>query len=357
VADAGYSDWFERNEVEIGDGGVMEFYQIKYYCALCDTLHFGRAAERCGVSQPALTRAIQRLEQELGGPLIRRKCGSTHLTDLGRLVRPMLEEVLANSESVKTAAHRLLEREEKSLRFGISPSVGTVCLAPFLASFSARYPETELTLVEDEESRLEELLLAGNLDLAMAASCGPANKRLHNHQLYLERAVVVFRVGHRFESQESVRLVDLKGENFLMRSRCSKLPFLDKSCQQHGFKLNVVHRSERDDWIQMMVAAGHGVTLMPGHLHLGNGTSARPLIEPTVNCEISLITVAGRPHTPPLKHFLRAAFAHQWGSPLRRAADVTAAQVECESKSADTGAWNSRVGVPDTAPHPDFSQF
>ena len=62
----------------------MELYQIRYYCALCDTLHFGRAAEKCGVSQPTLTRAVQRLEQELNGLLMRRERGSTHLTDTRR---------------------------------------------------------------------------------------------------------------------------------------------------------------------------------------------------------------------------------------------------------------------------------
>src|SRR5215470_402130 len=73
--------------------GRMELYQIRYFLALCETLNFARAAERCNVSQPSLTRAMQKLEQELGGLLVHRERRRTHLTELGELVRPMLEEV------------------------------------------------------------------------------------------------------------------------------------------------------------------------------------------------------------------------------------------------------------------------
>jgi len=314
VTEVGQSEAAGPNEWESGRRR-MELYEIKYYCTLCNTLHFGRAAERCGVSQPSLTRAVQRLEQELGGLLIHRERGNTHLTDLGRLVRPMLEEVLARADNVKTAAHRLIKTEDKSLRFGITPSVGPACLAPFLARFGARHPDIELTFVEGEEARLEELLLGGKLDLALAVTRAPANKRLRHQRLYRDRVVVVFPVGHRFERQDSVRLVDLEGESFVMRSKCDKLSFLTESCRQQGFELEIIHRSEREDWIQMMVAAGSGVTLMPESLHLGSGTLARPLAEPSLNHEVSLITVAGRPHTPPVQHLLRATLAHQWGPP------------------------------------------
>ena len=108
----------------------MELYQIRYFVALCETLNFARAAERCSVSSPSLTRAVQKLEHELGGLLIRRERRSTHLTELGRLVRPRLEELLAQAESTKQAAQRFIETDEKPLRFGILPSVGALQLAP-----------------------------------------------------------------------------------------------------------------------------------------------------------------------------------------------------------------------------------
>ena len=81
-----------------GDGWPaigMEFHQVRYFLALCTTLNFTRAAEACNVTQPALTRAIQRLEEEFGGPLFQRERSLTQLTELGRLMRPLMEQTLA----------------------------------------------------------------------------------------------------------------------------------------------------------------------------------------------------------------------------------------------------------------------
>ena len=290
----------------------MELYQIRYFVTLCETLNFTRAAERCGVSSPSLTRAVQKLEEELGGLLIRRERRLTHLTDLGRLVRPMLEEVLAQAQGTKSAAQRFLKTEAKALQLGIMPSVGPLRLAPFLARFGASHPEIELAPVEGEAAQLEELLLGGSLDVAVMAHLGPGRKRLRHCPLYRESVVVVFPRDHRFARQERVRLSDLAGESFLLRTHCERRTLLLESCRKRGFEPKIVYRSEREDWIAMMVAAGRGIALMPESLHLGHGTMARPLIEPALDREVSLVTVAGRPYPPAVQHLIRAIRAYPW---------------------------------------------
>src|SRR5215470_6478403 len=107
-----------------GDGASVELYQIRYYLALCETLNFARAAERCNVSQPSLTRAVQKLEQELGGLLVRREGRHTHLTELGLTVRPMLQEVVSHAERTKSAARRLLKSDRGRLKLGVMASIG-----------------------------------------------------------------------------------------------------------------------------------------------------------------------------------------------------------------------------------------
>src|ERR1700740_966509 len=84
----------------IRDRYTMELHQVRYFLALASTLNFTRAAEQCNVTQPALTKGIQKLEQELGGQLIYRERRLTQLTDLGKEVLPMLERTLASSEAV-----------------------------------------------------------------------------------------------------------------------------------------------------------------------------------------------------------------------------------------------------------------
>lgn len=76
----------------------MEMQQVRYFLAFCETLNFARAAETCNVSQPTLTRSVRKLEEELGELLLRREHLLTHLTDFGRLVRPHLEQMMAEAE-------------------------------------------------------------------------------------------------------------------------------------------------------------------------------------------------------------------------------------------------------------------
>ena len=89
----------------------MEMHQVRYFLAVCETLNFTRAAENCNVSQPALTRAVHKLEEELGGLLLRRENSLTHLTDFGRLVRPHLEQMMAEAEAAKSTAMHFLRMD------------------------------------------------------------------------------------------------------------------------------------------------------------------------------------------------------------------------------------------------------
>jgi DNA-binding transcriptional LysR family regulator len=209
-----------------GQGGLgrgpMELYQIRYFLALSETLSFVRAAERCGVTSPSLTRAVQKLEHVLGGVLIRREGRLTHLTELGLLVRPMLAEVLAHADSTRAAARRFETAAPKPLRLGMARSLGPPRLAAVLAQLTGDHPEIALSLVGGEAAKLEAMLLDGSLDLALARRLRPANERLRYQRLYRERVVVVFPEQHRFRCQQGVRLVDLGGERLLLRTHCEQ---------------------------------------------------------------------------------------------------------------------------------------
>ena len=82
----------------------MEMHQVRYFLALCEDLNFTHPAERCHVAQPSLTRAIRQLEQELGGALFHRERAHTHLSELGQIVRPHLEQVYREMQEAKREA-------------------------------------------------------------------------------------------------------------------------------------------------------------------------------------------------------------------------------------------------------------
>src|SRR6516164_1547757 len=294
------------------DGARVELYQIRYFLALCETLNFARAAERCNVSQPSLTRAVQKLEQELGGLLIRRERQRTHLTELGELVQPMLKEVLSHSLGTVAAAKEYARLDKTVLRLGIMPSIGPVRLAPFLTAFAADHRDIELTLAEAPLLRLNDLLLGGHLDAAVVAYVNRPDSRFHYCRLYPERIVVVAPKGHRFEQAEVVRLRDLRDENLLFRTSCDMGDFLLESCRKQGFEPRIVYRSAREDWVQTMVASRLGITVMPEFTHTDVATAARPIVDPDLFRELSLVTVAGRRYERAVASLLRAIRTHSW---------------------------------------------
>src|SRR5439155_3241321 len=121
-----------RSRVSIGPGRLpagrgispMEMHQVRYFLALGELLNFTRAAERCHVSQPALTRAIQTLEDELGGPLLHRERHNTHLTELGRMMRPYLQDVLEQSRKAKERARAFASLGAAPLALGVMCTIG-----------------------------------------------------------------------------------------------------------------------------------------------------------------------------------------------------------------------------------------
>jgi DNA-binding transcriptional LysR family regulator len=275
-------------------------------------MNFARAAEQCNVSQPSLTRAVQKLEQELGGLLVCRERRRSHLTELGELVRPLLKEVLSHSVRTAVAAKQYSSRNTTVFRLGILPSIGPVRLAPLLVRFAAEQPEIELKLVEAPLPRLNDLLLGSNVDAAVVAYVGRHDKRFYYCRIYQERIVVVVPNGHRFEQCEVVCLRDLQGENLLFRTNCDMGDFLLQSCHKHGFEPKIIYRSAREDWVQTMVASGFGITVMPEFTRTHPATVARPLVDPDLVRQLSLVTVARRRYDRAVTALVRSIRAQHW---------------------------------------------
>src|SRR5687767_1538331 len=147
----------------------MEVHHIRYFLAVCDKLNFTRAAENCNVTQPALSRAIQQLEEEVGGLLFRRERNFTHLTDLGLLMKPRMQQIIDELTEAKRDARRFLTLEKANLTLGIMCTVGPCRLTGLLAEFGQRYSGITVRLVEGIPKDLAGRIESGELDLAIMA--------------------------------------------------------------------------------------------------------------------------------------------------------------------------------------------
>jgi DNA-binding transcriptional LysR family regulator len=296
----------------------MDIHHIKYFLAVCDTLNFTRAAEQCDVTQPALSRAIQQLEDEVGGQLFRRERSLTHLTDLGRLMKPRLEEILSELSHAAVEAKRFLTIGDAKLTFGVMCTIGPVRFAGLLAEYRKRNREAELSLVEGTSGQLLAKLEEGKIDAALLSWATPVAARVKSELLYRERFVVAFSAGHRFEATNAVPLSALNGEAYLDRVNCEHSSRIDGMLEACGATVNVCYSSEREDWLQNMAAGGMGVCLIPEFSATVPGIVTRPIIEPDIWRDICLVTVKDRPSSPSLDEFLAAVLAQDWpGSPSR----------------------------------------
>jgi LysR family transcriptional regulator, hydrogen peroxide-inducible genes activator len=290
----------------------MEMHQIRYFLAVCETLNFTRAAEHCNVTQPALTRAIQKLEDEFGGLLFRRERHHTHLTDLGRLMRPQLEQVWQQTETAKTTAKSFLKLEDAALNVGLMCTIGPLRGIGFLNDFQRAHPGIDVTLLEGVPGKLGELLYEGSLDVAVMAQSEPFDERFDVHGLYREHFVIAFPPGHRFEAQNAIRFRDIQDEAYLRRISCEYRDHLVEIGRSLGISYRVAYRSEREDWIQTMVMAGMGICFMPEYSTTVAGLQTRRVVDPEVCREVALVTVSGRRFSPAVAAFVRAIRAYRW---------------------------------------------
>jgi DNA-binding transcriptional LysR family regulator len=304
----------------------MEVQEIRYFLALAETLNFTRAAERCNVSQPALTRAIRHLEDKLGGQLVHRERGNTHLTELGRIMHPHFHEVVQQMEEARKRARSFAKLDRTRLTVGLMCTIGPHRLVELFSAFRESYNGVEVYMKDAPAGQLEDLLTKGEIDVALFCRPEEPDDRFHTLPLYRERFVVAVAPGHPFERLNAVRIKDLHDQSYLARANCEYNDYLRAIRERiGGVDLKRPYTSERDDWIQCMVLAGLGFTYIPEYAVTVPGLVVRPLVEPEVFRTVNLVTVRGRPHSPAVGAFVRAAKSHDWANDAKPSYDATSA--------------------------------
>lgn len=304
----------------------MDVHHIKYFLAVCETRNFTRAAEKCNVTQPALSRAIQQLEDEMGGLLFRRERNLTHITDLGALLKPRFQAILDGLTGAREDASRFLCLDDANLKVGVMCTIGPRRFTGLLGDFNLRHPGIQLQLVEGVPARLSELLESGELDVALMATSEEFPDRFNVTPLYRERFMIACPTGHRLLQNPVIPVSDLDGESYLRRVNCEYREYLAELCHSKGVHLNISYVSEREDWIQNLVAGGLGICFIPEFSAIIPGLQVRAVVEPEVWREVCLVTVAGRRFSPAVGTFVNTVKSYSWTeSPTRTVAEHRAA--------------------------------
>ena len=307
----------------------MEMHQVRYFLAVAEELNFTRAAERCNVAQPSLTRAVKLLEGELGGPLFNRERANTHLSELGRMVKPYLEQVYGQAREARRQALDFIKLRKTTLKLGVMCTIAPDQLVDLICGVQSRNPGIELEIVDSSAGKLEERLVEGDLEVAI--HCPPANQadeRLHYMPLYREQFLVALPAEHPLSEKNGIRPADLAGLRYLNRINCEFNGYAGAIWQECGLNFETAYRSERDDWILAMVASGLGFGFMPESCVRHPRVVGRPMVEPEFWREVSLVTVRGRPHSPGVGALVREAMRARWLGRTAMAVEVETAKAE-----------------------------
>jgi DNA-binding transcriptional LysR family regulator len=309
----------------------MEMHQVRYFLAVAEELNFTRAADKCHVAQPSLTRAIKLLEQEFGGALFHRERANTHLSELGRMMLPHLQAIYEESNTAKQLARDFGKLKRTVLRLGIMCTIAPGQLVELLSSLQGRYPNVELSIVDASARELCRKLVEGELEIAIYClpDQGDGDERVHAMPLFREQMMIVLPASHPLASNNAIRPKDLHGGHYLNRANCEFNGYAGKFFEE-GVKWKMVYRSERDDWILAMIKSGLGFGFMPEHSVDDPGVVARPLVDPEFWREVNLVTVRGRPHSPAVGALVREAMRVKWHGKQAMAVANTASQLDAD---------------------------
>ena len=290
----------------------MELQQIRYFLAIHEHGGFSRAALACDVSQPALTAAIKKLETEVGAPVFYREGKRLLLTELGRMVKPHLEQVLKGTQTAREIARNFTLLRQAPLRIGVMTTIGPVRVAHFFRRFHQSHPGVELTVRDATLPVLLHELELGEIDIAVVSTPEGLGDTFRSEPLYTERYVVVFPPGHRFERLNGIALSDVSGEDYVDRLACELRESVMAACSQRKVELYAAFRSEREDWVESMVLAGLGFAFMPQYSVRLIGLQQRPLVDPPVERTVLVADVRGRLRSPATKLFVQDILTYKW---------------------------------------------
>ncbi len=296
----------------------MEMQQVRYFLAVARTLNFTRAAEECHVTQPALTRAIKQLEDELGGDLIRREGRNTHLTALGNRMQPLLEQCYASALSAKSLATKIKKGEVPSLSLAVSRTLDLELLMRALTEMHRSFAGLQLKLRRGTGAQIAALLKSGEVDLAIGGPMGESWDRLESWPMFTEAFDLVVGADHPLAMRNEIDLaVELIREaRFLVHSGTDMAEFEAERLDAAGICLDHAHEVDSDRDLEALVVAEFGVAIMPASAM--NSTRVRHLACSALDLRrtVAIYSVSGRPRSRETSALLNLVRSADWSRAL-----------------------------------------
>jgi DNA-binding transcriptional LysR family regulator len=275
--------------------GRLELRHLRAFVVVAEELHFGRAARRLAMSQPALSLQIRQLELAVAATLFDRHSRRVALTDAGRLLRDAAGRILRDLEAAVAATRQAGAGASGELRVGFGPTLMLSTLAQVVRAFRTRHPAVHVDLRELPTADQIAGLLRGDLDIGFVRGA-EADPRLHVESFAREPLVIALNRDHRLASSARVPVAALAGEPWVLFPR-TIAPLLHEQvmrlCRSAGFSPRVVQESREVYTTVGLVGAGVGVTIVPATVQRMSwkGVVYKPIVRAFV--DLSMVRASG----------------------------------------------------------------
>ncbi|MBL8211700.1 MAG: LysR family transcriptional regulator [Bryobacterales bacterium] len=292
---------------------MIELIHLRYFIALAEELHYGRAAERLHMAQPPLTRQIKLLEERLGCRLFDRTTRSTRLTPAGEQFLAKARAIVAQADEAFDAAAKAGRGEEGQLTLATAPSLMLGFLPRVIRAFRRKYPDVNFRLHETASSEILKALRNGSADLGLLRGAD-RDTQIQTLLRWKEPMVAILPPDHTLARAGGIKLAQLKGEPFVLFPRHVGPAFHDdilRHCLREGFTPMIVQEARQWPSIIALVSAGMGVSVGP--------ETVRDLLPRTASFStlqgftttVRIAAAAGTATNPALHNFMQLVRKHR----------------------------------------------
>jgi DNA-binding transcriptional LysR family regulator len=292
------------------DWGLELTPRLAHFAAVARHEHVTRAAQELGVPQSTLSRALARLEEDLGVVLFARRGRTVSLTPAGRTFLASAERALASVEQAAESVRSDADPATGKVAFGFLHTLGWETVPSLIRAFRAEHPGIRFALVQNYGEAMLERLAAGGLDLCLTSpipdAAELAARGLVARRLDEQRLRLVVPDDHRLAPRKRIRLAEAADEPFVtLEPGYGMRRILEAVCAQAGFQPRIAFEGEEAETIRGLVAAGLGVALLPPPAIPRPGVRELAVTAPRAVREIGLAWIDGRREPAPVAQFKR----------------------------------------------------
>ncbi|MGG0736433.1 LysR family transcriptional regulator [Niallia taxi] len=275
----------------------MDIRQLMYFVEVVKQKSMTRASEKLHISQPALSKGIKSLEEEIGITLINRSNKTHELTDAGQIVYDYAQKIMAQMDEMATTLHDMTNLARGSITIGIPPMIGSLFFPKVIAAFHKAYPNIHINIKEYGAAKVVKSVEEGEFEIGIAVLPLTDESSFNVFHLVSEEIKLIVNEQHKLADRKQVHMKELKEEEFIFYSEEFALyEMMKRGFINEGFEPNIIFKSSQWDFMIEIVAANLGISMLPESIcsRTTNNQVRFMDLKPVTNWQLAVITKKDR---------------------------------------------------------------